>query len=120
VYANVGKAIFFSAVTTMGAFAFFVPIRNVAMSRTMIATLVAIGVIFVVTVIVTALAYRVKAPAGEPESRDKPAPETNRLPGSTVPSTTAAMGTPAADETTSRSWSATASGPEGRSRPPPL
>lgn len=62
VYANVGKAIFFSAITTMGAFAFFIPIRNVAMSRTMIATLVAIGVIFLVTVVVTALAYRVKAP----------------------------------------------------------
>ncbi|MBW3583728.1 MAG: MMPL family transporter, partial [Euryarchaeota archaeon] len=58
VFANVGKAILFSAITTIGAFAFFIPIRNVAMSKTMVATAISIAIIFVATMIIVALFYR--------------------------------------------------------------
>ncbi|PKK85813.1 MAG: hypothetical protein CVT48_03865 [Thermoplasmata archaeon HGW-Thermoplasmata-1] len=59
VFANVGKAIFFSALTTIGAFALFTRVQNVAMQKTMLATAVAIGVIFFATIVVVALTYRV-------------------------------------------------------------
>lgn len=82
VFANVGKAILFSAITTIGAFAFFVPIRNVAMSKTMVATTIAIGIVFVATVVIVAIAYRIPRTADEAVEYeevalqpDEPAPE---------------------------------------------
>ncbi len=69
VFANVGKAILFSAITTIGAFAFFIPIRNVAMQKTMLATTVAITVIFFATVIIVALFYKIPARTA---ARDEP------------------------------------------------
>lgn len=62
VFATTGKAILFSAITTAGAFAIFAFIQNVAVSRTMIATTVAIGVIFIATMLVVPIFYKVLAP----------------------------------------------------------
>ncbi len=65
-----GKAILFSAITTAGAFAIFTFIRNVAVSRTMIATTLAIFVIFAATMLVIPAFYRVY-PKGERDPRAK-------------------------------------------------
>jgi predicted RND superfamily exporter protein len=62
VFETTGKAIFFSAITTAGAFAIFAYIQNVAVSRTMIATTIAIGVIFLATMLVVPIFYKVLAP----------------------------------------------------------
>lgn len=98
VFANVGKAILFSAITTIGAFAFFIPIRNVAMQKTMLATTVAITVIFFATIIIVALFYRipsrVEAAAREEaetslEFESEPVPLASRSPPAPVPRATA-------------------------------
>ncbi len=59
VFATTGKAILFSAITTAGSFAVFVAIRNVAVSRTMIATTLSIFVIFTATMLVIPIFYKV-------------------------------------------------------------
>lgn len=61
VFETTGKAILFSAITTAGAFAIFTYIRNVAVSRTMIATTIAIFVIFAATMLVIPMFYKVQA-----------------------------------------------------------
>lgn len=57
VYAVVGKAVVFSALTSVGAFALFTQTQNVPMGRTMLASSVAFALSFVGTVIVLALVY---------------------------------------------------------------
>ena len=87
VFATVGKAIFFSAFTTAGAFAFFIFIQNVAVSRTMVATTLSIFIIFIATMMVVPSFYKVRAkrdpPGHPPHEDDAPAPpppaETKRL-----------------------------------------
>ncbi|MGB1698302.1 MAG: MMPL family transporter, partial [Thermoplasmatota archaeon] len=69
VFETTGKAILFSAITTAGAFAVFALIQNVAVSRTMIATTLAIGVIFLATMLVVPIFYKVLA-KDEPEEKD--------------------------------------------------
>ncbi len=59
VWGTTGKAILFSAITTAGAFAVFTFIRNVAVSRTMLATTLSIGVIFTATMLVIPIFYKV-------------------------------------------------------------
>ncbi len=61
VFQTTGKAILFSAITTAGAFAIFILIRNVAVSRTMIATTLSIFVIFAATMLVIPIFYKVAA-----------------------------------------------------------
>lgn len=57
VYGVVGKAVLYSMVTTVGAFAIFTQTQNVAASEAMVATVIAIGVMFVATMLVTPLFY---------------------------------------------------------------
>ncbi len=61
VFETTGKAILFSAITTAGAFAVFTAIRNVAVSRTMMATTLSIFVIFAATMLVIPIFYKVAA-----------------------------------------------------------
>lgn len=68
VFESTGKAVLFSAITTTGAFLFFIPVQNVAVSRTMVATSIAFVIIFVVTVLMIPAFYRVRA-------KHEPAPE---------------------------------------------
>ncbi len=65
VWETTGKAILFSAITTAGAFAVFIWLQNVAVSRTMIATTVAIGIIFLVTIMVLPIFYKVLPPGAD-------------------------------------------------------
>ena len=78
VWGTTGKAIFFSAITTAGAFAVFTFIRNVAVSETMVATTIAIGVIFVATLLVIPIFYKVRAkdePLLPTQEQKAPAPK---------------------------------------------
>ncbi len=59
VFESTGKAVLFSALTTTGAFTFFIALQNVAVSRTMVATTIAFGVIFIVTLLVIPIFYGV-------------------------------------------------------------
>ena len=59
VFETTGKAVLFSTVTTLGAFVIFVWIQNVAVSRTMVATSLAILLIFVSTLMVVPAFYPV-------------------------------------------------------------
>lgn len=68
VWETTGKAILFSAITTAGAFAVFIWLQNVAVSRTMVATTVSIGIIFLVTLLVLPIFYKVLKP-GEIEKK---------------------------------------------------
>lgn len=63
---NTGKAVLFSMITTLGAFLIFIPMTNLMMRKAMIATSVAMLAIFVVTLLVVPLFYRVRD-EGEPE-----------------------------------------------------
>jgi predicted RND superfamily exporter protein len=65
VWETTGKAIFFSAITTAGSFAVFIQLQNVAVSRTMVATTISIGVIFAVTILVLPVFYKVLKPGDE-------------------------------------------------------
>lgn len=67
VFATTGKAILFSAITTAGAFAIFTFIRNVAVSRTMVATTLSIFVIFTATMLVIPIFYKVLGKGGAPD-----------------------------------------------------
>lgn len=71
VFATVGKAIMFSAITTAGAFAFFIMIQNVAVSRTMVATTISIFIIFLATIMVVPSFYKVQ-PKGMKPGETKP------------------------------------------------
>ena len=65
VFESTGKAVLFSAITTTGAFTFFIMLQNVAVSRTMLATTVAFVVIFVVTLLLVPSFFPLKK-KGEP------------------------------------------------------
>lgn len=86
VFGGTGKAVLFSAITTTGAFMFFILVQNVAVSRTMIATTLAFVVIFVATILTVPVFFRV-GPAGE-RPRGAPAPPSPA--GHGFPATTAA------------------------------
>ncbi len=75
VWETTGKAILFSAITTAGAFAVFILLQNVAVSRTMVATTASIGVIFMATLLILPIFYPVLRP-GERQTpaKAKPAP----------------------------------------------
>jgi hypothetical protein len=75
VYGVVGKAVLFSAVTDAGAFAIFTQTQNVAASEAMLATVLAIVVMFVVTLMVMPLFYpHLPTDADEPETKPAPTP----------------------------------------------
>ncbi|MEA3144011.1 MAG: hypothetical protein QOG31_1335 [Thermoplasmata archaeon] len=59
VFESTGKAVLFSALTTTGAFTFFILVQNVAVSRTMFATMLAFVVIFVVTLLTIPVFFKV-------------------------------------------------------------
>ena len=66
------------SITTAGAFAVFTFIRNVAVSETMVATTIAIGVIFVATLLVIPIFYKVRAkdePLLPTQEQKAPAPK---------------------------------------------
>lgn len=69
VFESTGKAILFSTITTTVAFSVFVFLQNVAVRRTMIATTFSFLVIFVVTLLVVPVFFRVQA-KGRPPYRD--------------------------------------------------
>ncbi|MEA3191285.1 MAG: hypothetical protein QOD77_1867 [Thermoplasmata archaeon] len=60
VFESTGKAVLFSAVTTTGAFVFFIAVQNVAVARTMLATTLAFAIIFLVTVLVVPVFFPVE------------------------------------------------------------
>ncbi|MGB0653686.1 MAG: efflux RND transporter permease subunit [Thermoplasmatota archaeon] len=70
VFETTGKAILFSAITTAGAFAFFILIQNVAVSRTMIATTVSIFVIFLATMLMIPAFYKVPSKKEDLEQQE--------------------------------------------------
>jgi predicted RND superfamily exporter protein len=57
-FQTVGKAVLFSAATDVGAFALFIPMENLMMRKSMIATSLAILVIFTLTMLLVPLFYR--------------------------------------------------------------
>jgi predicted exporter len=80
VFRTTGKAILFSFLTTFGAFALFTRVSDLAGRRTMIGTTVAIGIIFVVTLLLIPMFYPTKkrtraaerAPLAMPSTREAP------------------------------------------------
>ncbi len=74
VFETTGKAILFSAITTAGAFAFFIAIQNVAVSRTMIATTASILVIFLATMLIIPVFYPVYHKGWKPPEKPSVAP----------------------------------------------
>lgn len=60
-FSTVGKAVLFSAATDLGAFALFVPMENLMMRKSMLATTLAILVIFALTLLTVPLFYRRQA-----------------------------------------------------------
>lgn len=77
VYGVVGKAVLFSAITDIGAFAIFTQTQNVAASEAMLATVLAIGVMFVVTIMVMPLFYpNAPTEADEPKTSAEDLPTT--------------------------------------------
>ncbi len=71
VLGNVGKAVLASAVTTFGAFALFVPMRDLMMRKAMIATAVALLMILAATVAIFPLVYRVERPIAAAAATDR-------------------------------------------------
>ncbi len=69
VWATTGKAIMYSAITDTGAFLLFVPMRNLMMRNAMIATAVAICLIFIATVLILPSIYPVPEREEEPEEQ---------------------------------------------------
>lgn len=57
-FGTVGKAVLFSAATDIGAFALFVPMENLMMRRSMLATCIAILAIFLLTLLTVPLFYK--------------------------------------------------------------
>ncbi len=82
VYGTVGKAVLFSAITDIGAFAVMAPIpgtplegiRDLMVRDAIVATIVAIAIIFTATIVILSLFYDV-APAEEDEPEESPAVE---------------------------------------------
>lgn len=61
VWRTTGKAILFSWITTVGPYIIFVRIQDLSVRKTMIATVVAITIIFIVTLLVIPSFYRVRS-----------------------------------------------------------
>jgi uncharacterized protein len=70
IFATTGKAVLFSTLTTICAFAVFILVQNVAVARTMVATTVAFAVIFAVTLLVVPVFFPV---AGKTRPGPRPA-----------------------------------------------
>lgn len=69
VFESTGKAVLFSFITTTGAFIFFIFLQNVAVSRTMVATTISFGVIFVVTMLCVPAFFKVHARGWQPPDK---------------------------------------------------
>jgi uncharacterized protein len=67
VFASTGKSILFSWLTTVGPFLIFIGIQDLSVRKTMVATALAVTIIFVVTLLVIPSFYRVRS------SRELPA-----------------------------------------------
>ncbi|MDX1611697.1 MAG: MMPL family transporter, partial [Candidatus Thermoplasmatota archaeon] len=87
VWSTTGKAIMFSALTDIGAFLLFVPMRNLMMRNAMIATAVAIALIFLATVLILPAVYRVDEVELEAflEEADAPRAPAPAAPGDPTP-----------------------------------
>jgi predicted RND superfamily exporter protein len=70
-YGVVGKAILFSAITDIGAFAVFTQTQNVAASEAMLATVIAIALIFLVTMLILPILYPVEAQPAEEDAAEE-------------------------------------------------
>ncbi len=79
VFESTGKAVLFSAITTTGAFTFFILLQNVAVSRTMVATTIAFGVIFVVTLLTVPTFFKVHPKGWRPPEPEPIATHETRL-----------------------------------------
>jgi len=71
VWRTTGKAILFSWITTVGPYLIFVGIQDLSVRKTMVATVLAITIIFIVTLLVIPSLYRVR---GKHEARPQPFP----------------------------------------------
>ncbi|HEX2022684.1 MAG TPA: MMPL family transporter [Candidatus Thermoplasmatota archaeon] len=77
-FEGVGKGVLYSFVTTFGAFLVFTRISDLAGQRAMIATALAIGIVFVTTLLVVPIVYPVRRGKGGPGGRDAPLVERRR------------------------------------------
>jgi predicted RND superfamily exporter protein len=75
VFESTGKAVLFSAITTTGAFTFFILLQNVAVARTMLATTIAFVIIFVVTLLTVPAFFRVHEKGWHPPEPEPGPPE---------------------------------------------
>jgi predicted RND superfamily exporter protein len=75
VFESTGKAVLFSAITTTGAFTFFILLQNVAVARTMLATTIAFVIIFVVTLLTVPAYFRVHEKGWRPPEPEKGPPQ---------------------------------------------
>ena len=74
-FEGVGKGVLFSFVTTFGAFVIFTRISDLAGRRSIVATCLAIAVVFVVTLLIVPLIYPIKR--GDKGHAGGPAPDRN-------------------------------------------
>lgn len=76
VFRTTGKSILFSWITTIGPFIIFIGIQDLSVRKTMIATALAITIIFVVTMMTVPVFYRVepKTPPAAPTPPPVPVP----------------------------------------------
>ena len=78
-FEGVGKGVLYSFVTTFGAFLIFTQISDLAGRRSMIATSIAIGVVFLVTMALVPLVYPVRKEQQGREGRNVPLVETRNV-----------------------------------------
>ncbi|HUR25953.1 MAG TPA: MMPL family transporter, partial [Candidatus Thermoplasmatota archaeon] len=74
VFESTGKAVLFSAITTTGAFAFFILLQNVAVARTMLATMIAFVIIFTVTILTIPAFFKVHEKGWQPPEPEQGPP----------------------------------------------
>ncbi|MEA3165602.1 MAG: uncharacterized protein QOJ26_468 [Thermoplasmata archaeon] len=74
VFESTGKAVLFSAITTTGAFTFFILLQNVAVARTMLATTIAFVIIFVVTLLTIPAFFKVHGKGWQPPEPEQGPP----------------------------------------------
>ncbi len=77
-FEGVGKGVLYSFVTTIGAFLVFTQVSDLAGRRSMIATTIAIGVVFLVTLAVVPMVYPVKKGRKGERDRNVPVVETRK------------------------------------------
>lgn len=80
VFRTTGKAIFFSWVTTIGPFLIFTGIQDLSVRKTMIATALAITIIFLATLLIVPIFYPVREGVAEPTPAGHPLPVPHPLP----------------------------------------